>query len=120
MSIGIKQSSGPRILANQVWFITSTKHTIGRLNGAIVFTIVNSVGGNSVSFSNGVRVVSAIGASVILAIKIDMSSGSNYGISSNMEFGINGDPEDAEVYLGALLAMVAGPSHDSRSGIFLA
>lgn len=79
------------MLANQVRFTAPTKHITGGLDSAIAVTGVGSVGGNDMGSGGGVGVVPIA--------EIDMSSGSDYGVSSSVEVHAGVDLEDTEVCL---------------------
>lgn len=95
------------MVANQVWFTTTTKHIIGGVGGAVAGNGVGSIGGNSVDFSEG-NSMSSIGEDGMGFVGVGF--GGNNGASSSMNIGADGNLGEAVVCLGALSATATGPT----------
>lgn len=76
------------------------KHTTSRLGDTITIT--------SIGFSDGVKVIFIVEASIILVAKISMSSGSDYNIVSDVEIGKDNNSNDIIVCLIILWAIIIG------------
>lgn len=69
-----------------------------------------AIRGNSISFGGKFGVVLITKVIVILTVEISVNSSGNYSMSSNMEVDASSNPEDAEVCLDALLAIITNPA----------
>lgn len=85
VSVSTKQSSRFVMLVNQVLFTAPTKHTVGRLGGAIAVISVGSVGGNGVGFGGGTG-ASELGGTVAI---IDMGSVRGNSVGSGSGVGVS-------------------------------
>lgn len=79
-----KQFFGLVLPANQVWFTTLIKPIAIRLNSTITIIGVGSIRDNSISFDSAIRVIPVVGANIISAMEINISSNSNYSVNSNI------------------------------------
>lgn len=81
-------------------FTATTKYIIDSLDSTIAVTSIGYVGGNSIGFDGGVR--------VLPTTEIDIYSDGDYGIGFGIEVGPSGDLGNAEVYLDVVPATIVG------------
>lgn len=99
-------------------FTATTKHTVGGLGGAVAGTGIGFIRGNGVGFGgrNGVGFAGEVGVGFVGMGSVGVGSvagvgfGGDNSVGSGTEIDVDGNPGDAVVCLGALLATAIGPA----------
>lgn len=85
--------------ANQVRFTILTKHNACKLDSTIAVTGISFVGANIIGSGDTIRVVTIVGASIILVLVIGGNFDSNNSMGSRMKVATSGNLENAIVCL---------------------